>query len=171
MPNPVDAGVYGEILSRHFETIAQIIQIVAVLLGVVLLVGSLFQFKRYGEMRTFMSQQMTMAGPLGMLLASACLLSLPTFLGTSLLALWGDTSPLQYTGGTSGLGQLMPPILIFVRIVGLISIIRGVLLLSRAGHQGQPGTLGKAFTHIIAGVMCMHILGVTGLLENILDIN
>lgn len=170
-PNPVDTGVYGEILARHFQTIGDIVYIVSIMLGVSLLLGAFFQFKRYGEMRTFMSQQMTMAGPLLMLICASILLVLPVFINVELLAIFGSDSPLRYEGSTDGLGQLIPPILIFVRVIGVIAVVRGVMMLSRAGHQAQPGTIGKALTQIIAGALCIHILGVTHLMENIFDIS
>ena len=66
----------------------------------------------------------------------------------------------------------MPAILVFVRVVGIGSFIRGIVLLSRSGdHQrSQPGMLGKALIHILAGVLLIHIVGTMDLLEDILGL-
>ena len=160
------------LLTQNFTTMASILQIVAVMIGVSLMLGGLFQFKKYGEMRTQMSSQMSVAGPLMMIVAGTLLLSLPTFISTALLAVWGDASPLAYNAGSTGIDALMPAILVFVRVVGIGSFIRGIVLLSRSGdHQrSQPGMLGKALIHILAGVLLIHIVGTMDLLEDILGL-
>ena len=160
------------LLTQNFTTIASILQIVAVLMGVGLVLGGIFQFKKYGEMRTQMSAQMSAAGPLMMLVAGAMLLTLPTFIGTALLAVWGDANPLSYSAGSTGIDALMPAILVFVRVIGVGSFIRGIVLLSRSGdHQrNQPGMTGKALIHILAGVLLIHIVGTMELLKDILGL-
>jgi len=155
------------LMARHFIIIAEIIQSIGVMIGVALTVGGIFQLKKYGEMRSMMSHQMTLAGPLMMIVAGSALLSLPTFIRLSLLTFLGQDSPLQLSPGSSYSADITP-FIIFVRVIGVGSFIRGIVLLSGTGHQGgQPGTTGKALTHIFAGILAVHVLGTYELLKNI----
>lgn len=157
------------VIIQNLGTISVIIQIISVMIGVVMLVGAIFQLKKYGETRSMMSQQHTLAGPLMMLVASAGLLSLPVFIDMTMMTLVGSDSPLPYQ---FGYGSEMNVVIVFIRVIGVGSFVRGLVLLSRTGSQshGQPGTTGKAIIHMIAGVMCIHILGMVQLLENIFDV-
>ncbi|OGT26517.1 MAG: hypothetical protein A3I77_06645 [Gammaproteobacteria bacterium RIFCSPLOWO2_02_FULL_42_14] len=159
-------------LVQNLGILGQILNMVAIAMGVGLLFAGLFQLKRYGEMRTMMSAQLSIAAPLMTILASAMLLSLPTFLDTVLMSTMGYTSPMAYNTSGSGYSQVVEPILIFVRVIGVGSFIRGIILLSRSGdHQrSQPGMLGKAFTFMIGGVLCIHVQGTLHLLESILGL-
>ena len=161
----------GALMMQHFQQVADILETVSVIMGVALTLGGLFQMKKYGESRTMMSQQHSIAGPLLMLISGAILMILPNFIGAMLLAFWGTSSPLSYPTGLDNYSSLMDPILMFVRIVGVGAFIRGVFLLSRTGgQQAQQGTLAKALIHILAGVLCIHVLGTMDLLKEILGV-
>lgn len=154
-------------MAQHFIIIGEIIQSCAVMIGIVLLVGAIFQLKKYGEMRSMMSGQMSLSGPLMMFVAASALLSLPFFINASLLAFEGYTNPMSLSSDIAT-DWPIEPILIFVRVVGVASFVRGLVLLSRSGqHQGQPGNTGKAIIHMIAGVLCIHVIGSYELLKNI----
>ncbi len=150
--------------------IANLLQTVSILMGLFTFMGGLFRLKRYSEMRTFMSYQMTLAWPLLMIIGGVSLMALPFILRTALLNTWGVTNPLRYSGDVAtGFDQLIPPIIMVVRLVGVGAFIRGVLLFSRTGREGMPpGTMGKAMLHILGGVMCVHIIGTMDLMKSIL---
>ncbi|OGT48005.1 MAG: hypothetical protein A3E82_04395 [Gammaproteobacteria bacterium RIFCSPHIGHO2_12_FULL_38_11] len=161
----------ASILAQNFDTIAVTIQWIAILMGVCLTLGGLFQLKRLAESRTMMSSQHSAAGPLLMLIAGAMLMILPKVIGLALLSFFGKSSPMSYEGGPSGYNSLMHPILMFVRIIGVASFIRGILMIARAGgQQSQPGTVGKAIVHIFAGIMCVNIIGTLTILKDILGL-
>ncbi|WP_423063615.1 type IV secretion protein IcmC [Candidiatus Paracoxiella cheracis] len=156
-------------LMNSLGTIAGIVQTVSILMGLSLFMSGLFRLKRYGEMRTFMSHQMTLAGPLLTLIGGICLLSLPLVVRTGLLSFWGTSNPLRYSGPQEGFEQLIPPIIMLVRLLGVGSFIRGIILFSRGGREGSPpGTVGKAMIHIFGGLLCIHILGTVDLVKEIL---
>src|SRR3990167_8993780 len=162
----------ASILTNNFIIMSYILQKAAVLIGIVLTFAVVMQFKKYGEQRSMMTSQMSAAGPTIMLVCGAALMVLPSVLGAALIAFWGNDSPLSYEGGPTGYSSLVPAIVILVRIVGVGSFIRGIVMLSKTGgQQSQPGTVGKAFMHILAGVMCIHILGTIGVVENILGLD
>lgn len=54
-----------------------------------------------------------------------------------------------------------------LQVVGVVSFVRGFFILSTmARSQPQPGTMGKAATHIIAGVFLINIVAFVRLVEN-----
>ena len=153
----------------HFAGILQVLSIGG---GIGLFMSSLFEFKRYGEMRTFMSHQMTIARPLSMMLAGVMLLIMPLIISTFMLGFWGSANPIAYTPTTdSGWEPLMPVVIDFVRVVGIFAFMRGIFLISRSGGVGaQPGTLSKAILHMFGGVLCINVVATEQLLKSILPI-
>lgn len=161
----------GNLLIKNFTIIAQIMNVFAITAGVFLTFMAIMEFKKMGEQRSMMSQHHGAMKPMILLLTGAMLLILPSFTGTAMLAFWGHTSDMAYSGDTSGYASLGPAVLTFVRLIGLGSFIRGIILLSRAGgQQSQPGAVGKALIHIFAGVLCLHIVDTMSLLGSILGI-
>ncbi len=166
------AAVDPAVIMNNFDTIGSIIETTCIIMGIFLVLSSFFGLKRYGEQRTMMSQQMSLAGPGMMLVAGVMLLILPTTIASLVQTFWNTTTPLSYSStSASGYAQYVPVILMFVRLIGVISIIRGITLVSRAGGQNsQPGTIGRAMIHILGGLLAVHILGTIDLLKSILDI-
>lgn len=162
----------GSLLVQHFETIAWIMQLIAIFIGMCLVLSGIFEFKRYGEQRTMMSSQHSAAGPLMLIISGAALLIFPKFLGGMLIAVWGTDSPLAYNGSTSGFHALIPPVILLVRIIGIAAFMRGIIMLSKSGsQQHQQGLVGKAIMHLVAGILCVHIIGTKDLLEQILGVS
>lgn len=156
-------------LIESFSQIARIIETVSIAMGLFLFASGMFVLKRYGETRTFMSQNMSFARPGMMLLAASMLLLLPTTVATILHTFWGgDWNPMRYSGTAVGWDEYIPAILVFIRVVGIVSIIRGIVLISRSGQQNsQPGTIGRALTHLLGGIFLVHILGTVDLVRSI----
>ena len=162
-------GGEAGILTHNFNIISEIMTSIALLMGVGFTLGGIFQLKKHAEQRGQGSH--SVVGPVMMLVCGAALSILPEFIGAGLLAFWGTKTPLAYQGGPSGYDALIPPILMFVRIIGVGSFIRGIVLLSKVGgQQTQPGTLGKAIIHLFAGILLVHILGTIDLLQNVLGL-
>lgn len=157
-------------LMQSIGELGNIIGTVAILMGVSLVFAGIFKLKRYGEMRTMMSHQMTIAQPMMMLVSGAVLLALPLAIRTILLAFWSTSSPLAYHAQSATDALFIPPILMFVRLIGVIAFIRGWILISRSGPNGQPGTFAKGLIHIISGILAIHILGVVQILKSIFSI-
>ncbi len=164
-------GPNTALIMSNLGIVAKIIQAVAVVMGVGLIFSGIMKLKHYGEMRTMMNSQGSLAQAMFILLGGVILLTLPTMLNTFLLAFWGTVNPLPYPTNTDpGLNSLLPPIVMFVRVVGVVAFIRGVLLLTHLGKEGgsQQGSLGKALMFMIGGILCVHIVGTARLLESIL---
>jgi intracellular multiplication protein IcmC len=150
--------------------VASIIQIFCIIAGLGMFIGSIFQFKRYGEMRTFMSHQTSIARPLALMIASLMLLMMPMMLGTFLLAFFGDPNPMAYQNTShAGWGAYLPVIIILIQVIGVTSFVRGIFLISRSGSQGQQGGggLSKAIIHLFAGVLAVNVVGTVSLFRSI----
>lgn len=161
---------FASILTHNFTLIADIMQSIAVLMGVALTLGGLFQLKRHGEERAMMGKTSGAAGVV-MLVCGAIMLILPSIIGTGLSAFFGSTSPLAYQGDSSGINALVKPIIMLVRLVGVGAFMKGIMMASHSGGQhAQPGTLGKAIIHIIAGILCINVVQTIDLIEQIFNL-
>lgn len=164
-----DIGNLPDILVANLGIVSDIMQTLAILFGLGLFITGMFQLKRYGEMRTMMSAQMSINGPLATILAGVALLFSPLVIGTALVAFWGPTglTDLAAPSTSTSWGQYTTAVIMFVRLLGIWAFMRGFYLLSRSGqHQGQP-VIGKALIHIFAGILCVHIMGTIQLLEGL----
>ena len=160
-------------MEQNILDAAQIVQDLAIISGIFLILGAIFKFKRYGEARSMMMQQ-GVGAPLMMLLAGTILLSLPTFLETAVFNFWGDIQPLDpnVPSWAESFGPGIHAILMFVRFLGVVSFVRGVFQISKAGRESsQPGTLGRGLISIFAGVLMVHIVGFAQLLEQFFGVS
>jgi hypothetical protein len=131
------------VLLTNLAYITGILSDISVLVGIFFIIGSVLVFKRYGEMRGIMSHQMTI-----------------------------DASPLSIaTTGIDDWDSLMQAVVLLTRIIGVVALTRGLCMLGKAGSQNrQPGAIGRGCIFVVAGVLCIHIVGTIYLLEYTLGI-
>lgn len=56
-----------------------------------------------------------------------------------------------------------------VRVVGYVSFVRGLVMLSHSADQGsQQGSFGKGFMHIIGGILAINIVETITVIGNTL---
>ena len=78
---------------------------------------------------------------------------------------------LGYGGGGEDYGKLLGALVWIVRVVGLISLARGLYVL-RGASDGVPGaTASGAAMHMIGGIMLWHILSLLGAVQTTLGIS
>ena len=53
-----------------------------------------------------------------------------------------------------------------VQIVGLVSFLRGWLILAQSAKQGSQSSTSKAITHIVAGILAINIQGTQNIIFN-----
>ena len=135
-PNPLIMMANLGYLARYFT------KTVCIMIGLGLFMGSLLTLKKYGETRTYMSHQMTLWGPMMMMLSAVLFLVMPTTISSVLFAFWGNKSPEIYNAASSDIDQYVPVVLMFVRLVGVGAIIRACILLSRMGGK-HPAWNGR----------------------------
>jgi intracellular multiplication protein IcmC len=166
----VNSVIQAAHMLQSLDIIGHILQTVSILIGLCLFLAGMMQLKRFGEMRTFMSHQMTLWGPLSILFASILLLVLPFTITTSLRAFFGDgqTLPLAYTAHTShDIDTYLPVVFTFIRLIGVGAIMRSCMLLSKSAGQGGHGQIGKSITFLFGGILCVHVLGTITLIKSI----
>lgn len=170
-----DIGNLPDILMQNLGIVADIMQTLAILIGLALFIGGVFQLKRYGETRSMMSSQASMMGPLMAMLSGVAMLCSPLFMGTVLVSFWGTggISDLPYDGsGDAGWSQYIEPVLMMVRLVGVYAFMRSFVMCSKTGSgHAPPGTTGKVFAYLLGGILCIHIMGTMQLIESILGFN
>ena len=163
---PGGLGPNTLVLIQNLVQVGQIINIISIGMGIFFILVGFLKLKRYGEMRTMMSQQMTLLGPLMYLMIGSFLLYLPTTLQLFTSMIWTNTNPMGPSHG-GGLWEWVNAIHVFIRLMGVVGVIRGLSGLATAGTQGQPGKIMKSFMFIIGGVMCIHITGSIQLVESL----
>lgn len=151
---------------HNLETLGGILQAIAIGIGVGLVLSGFFKLMRYGQMRSFMSQQMSLMGPMALIVSGVFMLSIPTTIHLFLSTVWTNTNPIRYQSSGASWDEIFVAIKMFVRVLGVIAIMRGILLLSRLGSQGQPGTAGKAGMYIFGGILSVHIQGTIDIIKS-----
>ncbi|MCY4006140.1 MAG: hypothetical protein OXE84_04830 [Rhodobacteraceae bacterium] len=115
------------------------------------------------------------AGPIACLLAGSALLALPTLLNVLSNSLFRD----DWSAVTTDIFSTAPhltqafeqqvtqdtivAILLFVQLVGIVAVFRGILLLNAA--VDRRATIGAGLTHLIGGALALNI----GPVLNIID--
>lgn len=146
-------------LDRSLPAVMSMIVAICVVVGLALMFSAIYKLKVYGELRTMTASNTNLKEPLTMLLAASFFLFLPTALHDTLFTLYAtpNFTPLSYITSEVPQFQLgLKAILDVVRIIGLVSFIRGWLYLVQATQQGRGG-FGKGMTHIIAGILALNI--------------
>lgn len=134
----------------------KLVQYSAYLIGLFLVIGSIFKFVKLGE-----DHHLTPKVPLMMF-----------FTGIGIFALTGTISIVSQTMAMgSGPGDILAPttsglnattgaaiqgVLIFIRLVGYIAFIRGWLLLNESAH-GKEGVISRGLTHIGGGIAAINL--------------
>lgn len=135
----------------------------AVIAGIALVFFGIAGFKRHAEMRGMMGQQHSMAKPLLTLICGSILLALPSILPAIVTLVFSRAQDTNYYGGMPGMSGLV----LFLRFLGLCAVIKGIIMLSKTGgYNAQPGMRGKAFIHILSGVLLLHIVDVRDLAQS-----
>lgn len=144
-------------LANNMPNLMRLVTATSYIVGIVLIGHSLYTFKQYGDMRTFSSSSNDFRGPATMLTMGTLLVYFPSAVDMGVATFWGtDASVLYYQAPSDDTqGLTLETIFIIVQVVGAISFVRGLTLLSKVGAKsgGQPGTFAKGISHSIAGVL------------------
>jgi len=166
----------GTMLMNFTQSVPQLMQLVtasAYVMGMYFIYRGLTKLKDYGEQRTQMSSQHDMKGPIIFLCVGTALLYLPTAVATGLSTFWGESNVYAYVPDSNDQwSELYQDSFIIIELIGTISFIRGLVILSHLGGQGgQPGTLSRGVTHIIAGVFCINLVAFINVINATIGLN
>lgn len=160
-------------LSSTYPNLWRMATAIAYVMGFSFAMGAIYKLKVYGEARTMMSSHASLKGPIVYLVVAAALIFSPAAYQTLLLTTFGDpnTTPLSWGGSIKGWSQAGTEAMLgLIQVVGVIAFIRGWVLMARTAEQAQPGTFGKAMTHIIGGLLAINIVGTKDILWNSLGL-
>ena len=146
------------------------------LTGAAYVIGLGFAFKAIHAMKTgFESGKMAQGGagmkePIVYILVAAMLVYLPSGLKVLLNTSFGSDSIVGYQSDSDmfGLnGSAGYSLTLIIRTIGVISFVRGWILIAKSASQGQPpGGTGKGLIHVFGGILAMNIVGTMEIVNN-----
>jgi intracellular multiplication protein IcmC len=151
----------------------QFVTALAYVMGMFFIYKGLMALKQYGQERTQMSSQHELKGPLIFLAVGAALLYLPSSVQVGLNTFWMNPNPYGYQlVATDQWETIRQDTYVIIQLIGTIAFIRGLVMLTHLGGQhAQPGQLGKAMAHIIAGIFCINLYEFITVIENTLTLS
>ncbi|HAU1977471.1 TPA: type IV secretion protein IcmC [Legionella pneumophila] len=167
-------------IANQLEPVQRLITGGAYLIGCAFIFKAIYGLKVYGEARTMMSSNTSIKEPVMYLMVGALLIYFPSLVSSVLQTTFGYSNPLAYSGGVSsgsdtisalfGSGSLVGrPLVMIIRVIGLIAFVRGWVLIARSASQGQPpGGTGKGLIHVFGGILAINIVGTVDMINNTL---
>lgn len=131
------------------------------IVGLGLIFSGISQLKKLGNRTAFMNADSGVVGTLIRIVIGALLIFSPNFFEVITRTLFNSgniENQLAYPG-TQTLITHLAPIIFVIQFIGMVAILRGFLILTKATGQGaQPGTLSKGFVHIFGGALAVNIV-------------
>jgi intracellular multiplication protein IcmC len=161
------AGVLQSVQS-NLPPVFRMLVATTFVLGIWFMTDAIFRLKKYGQARTMMSTNASMAKPIILFLIGLGLLYFPTLIDVSIQTVWnyGSSSVLRYPDQPTMWQAFVNPIIDLIRVFGLLAFIRGMVILTRLAHESpQPGSLGKGLMHITGGIMAINIVGTIDIIK------
>lgn len=164
-----------ENLAQSFPGVLMLVSGFAYTMGVFFILSSIYKFKAYAQGISQMSADKSIVKPLILFFIGVGFLYLPGIIDTLLYTIWnyGSDSLVSYTDSSSNpFARLIGPLTQLVEVFGLISIVRGWMLLAKLGQEGhQSGTAGKGIIHILGGICAWNIVGLWSIIQSTLGIS
>lgn len=156
-------------LSNSMPAIMRMVTGFAYVIGLFFFFSAIYKLKQYGDLRTMMSSSTDIRTPIIQLVLGGAFVFLPTLLHIGLSTFFNKPNPLAYTDMSGSTHEdIIMAVIRIMQVIGVIAVIRGLLLLGRAGGQGQPGMVGKGAMHLVAGILAINVYGTWQVLENTL---
>ncbi len=156
-------------LQSNLGPLYRFVVAISYVMGIWFISDSIMKLKKYGQARTMMSTNASMAKPIILMGIGVAMLYFPTFVNVSVASIWvngSSSSVLKYPTGTSMWDAFVHPLIDTLRLFGLIAVVRGLAILTKLGNESvQPGTVGKGLMHIIAGTLAVNIVGTIGIIK------
>lgn len=147
-------------LMDNMPDLMRFVTALSYLIGITLIGNCVYTLKQYGDMRTMQSSPNDFRGPAVMFILGAMLLYFPSTVTSGIETFWGEGSNiLEYQPPDNSSESIMlDAIITIMQVIGAISFIRGLTILSKTGMKsGQPGQFGKGLAHCIAGIMALNL--------------
>ncbi|MDR1057207.1 MAG: hypothetical protein LBL17_01340 [Coxiellaceae bacterium] len=164
-------------LKSNAGPIIRFIVATSYVIGLWFIISAVSELKKVGQSSYMQAQQSAIAEPLVKFIVGLLLLYLPTVIDVSVWTIWGHTamgpegkSYMEYIpSGGDPFGSIKAGSITIVRVVGYVSFVRGLIMLSRTSHAGsQPGTFGKGIIHMVGGILAINIVETIRVIGNTL---
>lgn len=156
-------------LQANLGPVYRLVIALSYVMGIWFITDAIFRLKKYGQARTMLSTQASLAKPVILMIIGAAMLYFPTFVNISVSTLWlnaSSNSVLKYPIETSMWSAFVNPLIDVIRLFGLIAVVRGLTILTRIAQESpQPGVVGKGIIHIIAGTLAINIVGTISVIK------
>lgn len=160
-------------------SVEKLLTAAAYIIGITLIIKGVMSLKQAGEHRSHMSQQHTLKEPFYYFLSGSFLLFFPTGLKVFLVSTFGTDNIMSYSqldtvnpfiSSVMSSGDFGHVLVVFVQVIGIISFIKGWLIISKSAGQGgaQQGGIGKGIMHVFGGVLAMNIVQTLNIISNTL---
>lgn len=148
----------------NFESTGQVlittVKYVSAIIGIVMMGMAALKFKEVGDGR------MKVSTPIFYMLLSGALFSLPGMLNVASQTIFAHNAlngsvdlsmlPASATSGGAEATKVLKAVLLFIKLIGNIAFVRGLLLLKQAA-DGKEQTVGRGLMHILGGAMAVNI--------------
>lgn len=145
-----------ENIAAIIPNLMQMVTAIAYVLGMYFIFHGVIKLKHAGEMRTMMTAEHSLIGPILFLIVGAMLLYLPTSVQVGVSSFWANPNPYGYVTQSDQWSQFRNIVYLVIQFIGTIAFIRGLVILSHVGGQGQSN-FSRGLTHIIGGILCINI--------------
>ena len=141
-----------------------------------MIIAAVTGLKRLGQsISVHAPQQSGMSTVLVKFMIGVLLIYLPTTINVGVVTFWGKNAGgiLRYTSGDSDqFGMVKEGAIAIVRVIGLISLVKGLVILSRSvGQSVQPGTFSRGLMHVIGGILAINVVGTLKVIGGTLGIS
>ena len=150
-------------ISENIEPIKQFLIAMCYISGLGLTFHAIMKLKKFGFKTAMMHVEVSVVTCFAEFFAGVGLIYTPSLIASLNWTFFsqGETmSVLDYDSGRgASFDVYLRPILGIIQIIGIISFLKGWLMLGKIGQQGtQPGTISKAITHIVGGILAINVI-------------
>lgn len=144
--------------SEAVPNLMRLVTALAYVMGFFFIIKGVMTLKQYGEQRSMMSQEHSLAKPLTIITVGALLLYLPASVRTGLSTFWTSPNPYGYLPSSdNNWMSLIDSVFMVIQLIGVIAFMRGLIKLTHTTGYGQPGEFAKAMAFIISGIFCINM--------------
>ena len=132
-------------LANQMPALMRMLTAFSYVIGLFMMFTGVYGLKQYGDLRTMTSSNTDIRTPIVKLAIGAAFLYFPSFISVGMETLFATAGPLAYSGGGGDQTQemIISAVIKIMQVVGVIAVLRGLMFLSKAGSQGQPGMMGR----------------------------
>lgn len=154
-------------LAGQTPALLRMLMALSYVIGLFFFFSAVYKLKQYGDLRTMMSSSTDLRTPIMQLVMGAMFLFFPNTIQVAMQTVFNTASPLAYHGGGDQTHkEIISAVIKIMQVFGVVAVLRGLMMLSKAGQQGQPNMMGKGTMHLVAGVLAINIYGTWQVLEN-----